>query len=98
MKCFVVTGGFLDEKTGEISSCLIAANSSREAAVELMREMYLANLEVMALEDNGASNSLGEAVPGGYFYEDEACIYNFAEFAFGQLLCIAKFNMQEVCI
>lgn len=40
----------------------------------------------MKLEDNGASDENGNAMPGGYCISDEASIYDYADYANCQLL------------
>ena len=35
----------------------------------------------MKLEDNGASDENGNAMPGGYCISDEASIYDYADYA-----------------
>ena len=43
-------------------------------------------LNELQLEDNGAADKDGSAIPGGYITEDEAGIYDMCEYANEQLL------------
>ena len=69
-----------------------------EAAIEGMRKRYEAALKARDLEDNGACDENEEAIPGGYFTDEEAGIYVYADFAFGQLLEVVSMTIKGINI
>ncbi len=86
----------IDPKTGEISAnTVIAVSPKKEIAVRRMRERYEEELSSLNLTDNDAHDENDESCPGGYFTEDEAGIYDYASFAFDQLLEIVSFTVCE---
>lgn len=99
MTIYTVVETEIEKKTGEINHIgVIATCNTREDAQEAMRSEYLAELQKRGLQDNGTSDENGESVPGGYIIEDEAGIYEFTEFAFGQLLQCFMLRVQEITL
>lgn len=85
----------IDKKTGAISRLNIASTcATKEEAQNAMRALYFEELKSRNLEDNDA-NEEGESVPGGYCCDEEAGIYDYVDFAFGQLLEVFTCNIQQ---
>lgn len=77
-----------DPETGDISSTLGTKKPLlfHHTAMEIMERIYKEELNELQLEDNGAADKDGSAIPGGYITEDEAGIYDMCEYANEQLL------------
>ena len=93
---FIIQKTMLDQENGEVfsqnSGFFLRYTSARIALEHLFRE-ELANRQ---LEENGTSDADGNSIPGGYISNDEAGIYDFAEFANDQLLQVVLFTIQPV--
>ena len=86
---FVLTTVTRDCKNGDLYvSVDDNAYLTKEAASTALRARYEDFLKSMKLEDNGASDENGNAMPGGYCISDEASIYDYADYANCQLLPI----------
>ena len=55
-------------------------------AREAMEELYRNCLEEYRLDDNDTCDEDDEAIPGGHISDTEAGIYDYMDFAMGQLL------------
>lgn len=96
MKMFSVISTELCSRDGSISSRIIGVFPKKKGAANAMRAMYFEQLKERNLEDNGASDTTGEATTGGYYTNDEAGIYDYVDFAFGQLLEVVNFVISEI--
>lgn len=96
MKMFSVISTELCGRDGSISSRVIGVFPKKKGAADAMRATYFQQLKERNLEDNGASDTTGEATAGGYYTNDEAGIYDYVDFAFGQLLEVANFVISEI--
>lgn len=96
MKLYIICMTAIDPENGKITvnTCL-EPKRTKEEAVAAMREAYEKALRDMGLEDNSCENKWGDAVPGGFWTEEEAGIMNYAEFAFNQLLELVSFTIVE---
>lgn len=75
---FVLTTVTRDCKNGDLYvSVDDNAYLTKEAASTALRARYEDFLKSMKLEDNGASDENGNAMPGGYCISDEASIYDY---------------------
>lgn len=89
---FVLTTVTRDCKNGDLYvSVDDNAYLTKEAASTALRARYEDFLKSMKLEDNGASDENGNAMPGGYCISDEASIYDYADYANCQLLPMSPF-------
>lgn len=84
-----------DPETGDISSTLGTKKPLlfHHTAMEIMKSIYKEELNELHLEDNGAADKDGSAIPGGYITEDEAGIYDMCEYANEQLLLTVAFQI-----
>lgn len=98
MKMYSVTKTTLGGREGALATQLLSMHLNKASATKAMREVYDSELQQRNMEDNGASDECGESAPGGYFTCDEAGIYDFADFAFGQLLEVVSLVVHEVKI
>lgn len=97
MKMYAVTQVVLSGEDGTISTqSILGLKNRKKAATDLMRQVYNDELKQRKLEDNNAVGENDEAIPGGYFTDEEAGIYDYVEFAFGQLLEVVSFVVSEV--
>ena len=96
MKMFSVISTELCGRDGSISSRVIGVFPKKKGAADAMQATYFQQLKERSLEDNGASDTAGEATAGGYYTNDEAGIYDYVDFAFGQLLEVANFVISEI--
>lgn len=97
MKMYAVTQVVLSGEDGTISmQSILGVESKKKAATALMRQAYDYELKQRKLEDNNAVGESDEAVPGGYFTDEEAGIYDYVDFAFGQLLEVVSFVVSEI--
>ena len=97
MKMYAVTQVVLCEENGTISmQAIIGVEHNKKDATALMRKAYDEELKQRKLEDNNAMSDDDEATSGGYFTDDEAGIYDYADFAFGQLLELVCFVISEI--
>lgn len=97
MKMYAVTQVVLSGEDGTISTqSILGLKNRKKAATDLMRQAYNDELKQRKLEDNNAVGENDEAIPGGYFTDEEAGIYDYVEFAFGQLLEVVSFVVSEV--
>lgn len=97
MRMYAVSQVVLSEKNGAIAAqTIIGPVGDKEIATDLMRKVYEEELKRLGLNDNNAVDENGEAIPGGYFTEDEAGIYDYVDFAFGQLLEVVSLVVGEV--
>lgn len=97
MKMYAVTQVVLSGEDGTISmQSILGVENKKKAATALMRQAYDAELKQRELEDNSAVGENDEAVPGGYFTDEEAGIYDYVDFAFGQLLEVVSFVVSEI--
>lgn len=93
---FVLTTVTRDCKNGDLYvSVDDNAYLTKEAASTALRARYEDFLKSMELEDNGASDENGNAMPGGYCISDEASIYDYADYANCQLLPIVVYWKDE---
>ena len=94
---YVVCETRIDPKTG-----IIALNTAHglflcpEAAKATMSSLNNEALKTMGLEDNNACDKNGESTSGGYLSDREAGVYDYADFAFGQLLELVNFTVLEL--
>jgi hypothetical protein len=96
-KMFVLTTVTRDCKNGDLYvSVDDNAYLTKEAASAALRARYEDFLKSMELEDNGASDENGNAMPGGYCISDEASIYDYADYANCQLLPIVVITTKEI--
>lgn len=94
---FVLTTVTRDCKNGDLYvSVDDNAYLTKEAASAALRARYEDFLKSMELEDNGASDENGNAMPGGYCISDEASIYDYADYANCQLLPIVVITTKEI--
>lgn len=94
---FVLTTVTRDCKNGDLYvSVDDNAYLTKEAASTALRARYEDFLKSMELEDNGASDENGNAMPGGYCISDEASIYDYADYANCQLLPIVVITTKEI--
>lgn len=94
---FVLTTVTRDCKNGDLYvSVDDNAYLTKEAASAALRARYEDFLKNMELEDNGASDENGNAMPGGYCISDEASIYDYADYANCQLLPIVVITTKEI--
>lgn len=97
MKMYAVTQVVLSGEDGTISTqSILGLKNRKKAATDLMRQVYNDELKQRKLEDNNAVGENDEAIPGGYFTDEEAGIYDYVEFAFDQLLEVVSFVVSEV--
>lgn len=97
MKMYAVTQVVLSGEDGTISmQSILGVESKKKAATAVMRQAYDYELKQRKLEDNNAVGESDEAVPGGYFTDEEAGIYDYVDFAFGQLLEVVSFVVSEI--
>ena len=61
-----------------------------------MFRAYYEELLKRGLENNGTSDEEGNSVPNGYIHSTEAGIYDFVDFANGQLLEGVQFVVQRI--
>lgn len=98
---FIVVGFEMDGETGSVSPITSLLYTNEQLAKDAMRTMYQDELKKLELEDNNACDEdTGEAIAGGYGNEDECGIYNYVDFAFGQLLevfylCVKKLTVEH---
>lgn len=90
MRLFIVCNSSLDPKSGEQRHQTLCCTWSFKKAQKVMAGAYQKELAVRNLPDE-CSDAMGEAIPGGYLCNDEAGIYEYADFAFGQLLLTELF-------
>jgi hypothetical protein len=67
-------------------------------AIDAMRKRYEEALKARDLEDNNACDENDESIPGGYFTDEVAGIYAYADFAFGQLLEVVSMTIKRIDI
>ena len=96
MKMYSVVKTTLCNDNGSVTTQVLGISSDKQTANETMLKEYNAELKSRNLEDNGASDENGESVPGGYIVTNEAGIYDYADFAFSQLLEVVSFVVSEV--
>lgn len=97
MKMYAVTQVVLSGEDGTISTqSILGLKNRKKAATDLMRQVYNDELKQRKLEDNNAVGENDEAIPGGYFTDEEAGIYDYVEFAFDQLLEVVSFVVSKV--
>lgn len=96
MKMYSVVKTTLCNDDGSVTTQVLGISSDKQTANETMLKEYNAELKSRNLEDNGASDENGESVPGGYIVTNEAGIYDYADFAFSQLLEVVSFVVSEV--
>lgn len=96
MKMYSVVKTTLCNDDGSVTTQVLGISSDKQTANEIMLEEYNAELKNRNLEDNGASDENGDSIPGGYIVTSEAGIYDYADFAFSQLLEIVSFVVSEV--
>lgn len=97
MKMYAVTQVTLSEEDGGIAmQSILGVKSKKKAATARMRKAYEDELRQRNLEDNNAVGENDESVPGGYFTDEEAGIYDYVDFAFGQLLEVVSFVVSEI--
>lgn len=94
-KVYNVVGATVDGKNGAICPVLHGVSRSLRDAQDVMRKVYKNALRERGLEDNGTSDEDGNAIPGGYYTDREAGIYDYAEFANDQLLELETFVIVE---
>ena len=94
-KVYNVVGATMDGKNGAICPVLHGVSRSLRDAQDVMRKVYKNALRERGLEDNGTSDEDGNAIPGGYYTDREAGIYDYAEFANDQLLEMETFVIVE---
>lgn len=97
-KVYNVVGATMDCKNGAICPVLHGVSLSLRDAQNVMRKVYKSALLERGLEDNGTSNEDGDAIPGGYYTDREAGIYDYAEFANDQLLEVDSFAVVEAVL
>jgi len=94
---FVVCETAIDPKNGEISiNTAYGPFANHTAAENEMRKFYFAALKEAGLEDNNTCDEDGNAIPGGYITEDDAGIWEIAEYAFDQLLECVSFVIKKL--
>ena len=96
MKMYSVSKTTLCNDDGSVTTQVLGVSSNKQTANEIMLKEYTAELESRELEDNDASDENGDAVPCGYILTDEAGIYDYADFAFSQLLEVVSFVISKV--
>lgn len=96
---YVVCVTELDPRSGAIVvNTAYGPYKDYDDAVKAMRKRYDEALRVRDLEDNNACDENDESIPGGYFDDEGAGIYVYADFAFGQLLEVVSYTIKETCI
>lgn len=96
MEMYAVAKSAIDKSSGYVSLYTVGVYATRDEARRKMRDEYEKALNILALEDNGACDEHDESIPGGYFADDEAGIYDYVNFAFGQLLEVSSFVINTV--
>jgi hypothetical protein len=98
MDVFFISGCTLNPETGEIAPFTSEPMFHKQQAIDTMHQLYQQALQEHQLTNNGTSDAEGNAISGGYFTQEECGIYDYVDFAFGQLLevfylCIKSFHL-----
>lgn len=95
---YIINAVEIDPKNGTIViNTAYGPYKDYDEAVVNMKKRYHEALEVRELEDNDACDTdTCEAIPGGYSTNEEAGIYVYADFAFGQLLEIVSYTIKRI--
>lgn len=88
---FVVTGSTINGSNGDIIPVVPVFAATEKEAREVLKKMYMHELENLGLEDNNACDENDESCPGGYLTDCEADIWNYTEHTYG-LVNVAHFS------
>lgn len=86
----------LDGETGNIFVENLGLFANKQSAKAEMFRVYHEELLKRGLENNGTSDEEGSSIPGGYIHSTEAGIYDFVDFANGQLLEVVQFVVLQI--
>lgn len=89
---FVVTGSTINGSNGDIIPVVPVFAATEEEAREVLKKMYLHELENLGLEDNDACDENDDSCPGGCLTDCEADIWNYTEHTFDSLVNVAHFS------
>lgn len=88
---FVVTGSTINGSNGDIIPVVPVFAATEEEAREVLKKMYMHELENLGLEDNDACDKNDDSCPGGCLTDCEADIWNYTEHTYG-LVNVAHFS------
>lgn len=90
---YQVSGVYHDLESGETIHCTPVLCHDKKSAQERMYTMLKEVLDQYKLEENGACDEEGNAIPGGCIWEGEASIYAHAPYALDCLIEVASFTV-----
>lgn len=94
---YIVSGCCKDTKNGDLQPVTAKCFADLEEAKKYLRDTYFAMLKDMGLEDNGACNAEGEAIPGGLLDESgySAMAYGYYEGGLNTLEQVMVLNLTK---